>query len=41
VEAAVALRALNPELLVLGHGDAVTSPQNAMDAAIARARRVA
>ena len=36
---AIELRALDPELLVLGHGNAVTSPQAAMDAAIARARR--
>jgi glyoxylase-like metal-dependent hydrolase (beta-lactamase superfamily II) len=41
VKSAVALRALNPELLVLGHGKAVTSPQSEMDAAIARARRAA
>jgi glyoxylase-like metal-dependent hydrolase (beta-lactamase superfamily II) len=41
VESAVALRALDPEVLVLGHGKAVTSPQAAMDAAIARAGRAA
>jgi len=41
VDSAVALRALNPEVLVLGHGGAVPSPQPAMDAAIARARRAA
>lgn len=39
LESAIALRALNPELLVLGHGKAVTSPQTAMDTTIARARR--
>jgi glyoxylase-like metal-dependent hydrolase (beta-lactamase superfamily II) len=38
---AVALRGLDPSLLVLGHGKAVPSPQAAMDAAIARARRAA
>lgn len=41
VDSAVTLRALNPELLVLGHGGAVPSPQAAMDAAILRARRAA
>lgn len=41
VDSAIALRALNPEVLVLGHGKAVTAPQAAMDAAIARARRAA
>ena len=39
VESAAALRTLNPEVLVLGHGNAVAAPQAAMDAAIARARR--
>ena len=41
LQSAVKLRALNPELLVLGHGGAVTSPQAEMDAAIARAQRAA
>jgi glyoxylase-like metal-dependent hydrolase (beta-lactamase superfamily II) len=41
LESAVALRALSPELLVLGHGKAVTSPQGPMDAAVARAQRAA
>ena len=41
LESAVKLRALNPELLVLGHGGAVTAPQTEMDAAIARAQRAA
>jgi glyoxylase-like metal-dependent hydrolase (beta-lactamase superfamily II) len=41
VESAVELRALNPEVLVLGHGGALRSPQPAMDAAIASARRAA
>ena len=41
LESATALRALDPELLVLGHGKAVSSPQAAIDAAIARARRAA
>jgi glyoxylase-like metal-dependent hydrolase (beta-lactamase superfamily II) len=41
LESAVALRGLDPSLLVLGHGKAVPSPQAAMDAAIARARRAA
>ena len=39
LKSAIALRALDPELLVLGHGKAVTSPQPAMDSAIARAQR--
>jgi glyoxylase-like metal-dependent hydrolase (beta-lactamase superfamily II) len=38
---AIELRALDPELLVLGHGGAVMSPQAAMDAAITRAQRAA
>lgn len=41
LESAVKLRALNPQLLVLGHGGAVTAPQTEMDAAIARAQRAA
>jgi glyoxylase-like metal-dependent hydrolase (beta-lactamase superfamily II) len=41
VDSAVAVRALDPELLVLGHGKAVTSPKGPMDEAIARARRAA
>ncbi len=34
-----ALRALDPALLVVGHGSAVSAPTAAMDAAIARAAR--
>lgn len=41
LDSAIALRALEPELLVLGHGRALRSPAAAMDAAIARARRIA
>lgn len=41
LSSAIALRALEPELLVLGHGRATRSPQAAMDAAIARAQRAA
>jgi glyoxylase-like metal-dependent hydrolase (beta-lactamase superfamily II) len=37
VESARVLRALEPEVLVCGHGPAVRSPAQAMDAAIARA----
>jgi len=37
VESARALRALEPAMLVCGHGPAVNSPAQAMDAAIARA----
>jgi glyoxylase-like metal-dependent hydrolase (beta-lactamase superfamily II) len=37
VESARALRALEPEVLVCGHGPAVRAPGQAMDAAIARA----
>ena len=37
VESARALRALDPPLLLVGHGPAVPSPGAAMDAAIARA----
>ena len=37
VESARALRALDPPLLVVGHGPAVRDPAAAMDAAIARA----
>lgn len=39
LRSAIALRALDPEVLVLGHGKAVNSPQAAMDAAITRAQR--
>jgi glyoxylase-like metal-dependent hydrolase (beta-lactamase superfamily II) len=38
LRSAQALRALNPALLVVGHGPAVNAPADAMDAAIARAR---
>ena len=41
VSTAAALRALEPELLVLGHGKATRSPVAAMDAAIATAQRSA
>jgi hypothetical protein len=37
VESARALRALDPAVLVAGHGPAVTSPAAAIDAAISRA----
>ena len=37
LRSARALRALDPALLVVGHGPAVPSPAEAMDAAIARA----
>jgi glyoxylase-like metal-dependent hydrolase (beta-lactamase superfamily II) len=37
VESARALRALDPTVLVCGHGPALSSPAQAMDAAIARA----
>jgi glyoxylase-like metal-dependent hydrolase (beta-lactamase superfamily II) len=37
LESARALRALDPQLLVVGHGPAVRTPGSAMDAAIARA----
>jgi glyoxylase-like metal-dependent hydrolase (beta-lactamase superfamily II) len=39
LESARALRALEPSLLVVGHGPATRSPGTAMDAAIARAAR--
>ena len=39
LRSARALRALDPALLVVGHGRAVSSPPEAMDAAIARAAR--
>jgi glyoxylase-like metal-dependent hydrolase (beta-lactamase superfamily II) len=39
LRSAHALRALDPSLLVVGHGRAVPSPAAAMDAAIARATR--
>jgi glyoxylase-like metal-dependent hydrolase (beta-lactamase superfamily II) len=39
LESARALRALDPSLLVVGHGPAVPSPGAAMEAAIARAAR--
>ena len=38
---AIELRALDPQVLVLGHGKPTTSPQAAMDAAITRAQRSA
>lgn len=41
LDSAIALRARNPEVLVLGHGKALIAPQAAMDAAIARARKAA
>ncbi|MGH2861444.1 MAG: MBL fold metallo-hydrolase [Solirubrobacteraceae bacterium] len=41
LESAAALRTLDPELLVVGHGRATAAPAAAMDAAIARARRSA
>lgn len=39
LESSRALRALNPELLVVGHGGPVRQPAGAMDKAIARASR--
>ena len=39
LRSARALRALDPELLVVGHGPATSNPADAMDAAIARAAR--
>jgi glyoxylase-like metal-dependent hydrolase (beta-lactamase superfamily II) len=39
LRSAQALRALDPALLVVGHGPAVPAPAAAMDAAIARAAR--
>ena len=39
LRSARALRALEPRLLVVGHGPATTNPTDAMDAAIARAAR--
>lgn len=39
LESAVALRALRPSLLAVGHGDALSEPGAAMDRAIERARR--
>lgn len=41
LRSAVALRALDPALLVVGHGKATPAPGAAMDAAIARAQRSA
>lgn len=41
LESAIALRAAEPSMLVLGHGGAVPSPAAAMDAAIERAKRAA
>jgi glyoxylase-like metal-dependent hydrolase (beta-lactamase superfamily II) len=38
---AIALRALEPELLAVGHGKATRSPLEAMDAAITRAQKAA
>jgi glyoxylase-like metal-dependent hydrolase (beta-lactamase superfamily II) len=39
LESARAIRALNPSLLVVGHGPATSLPQAAIDAAITRAQR--
>jgi glyoxylase-like metal-dependent hydrolase (beta-lactamase superfamily II) len=39
LSSAIALRALEPQLLAVGHGRAIPSPAAAMDAAIARGRR--
>ena len=39
LRSARALRALDPRLLVVGHGPATSNPSDAMDAAIARAAR--
>jgi glyoxylase-like metal-dependent hydrolase (beta-lactamase superfamily II) len=39
LESARALRALDPALVVVGHGQPVRNPAAAMDAAIARAER--
>lgn len=39
LESAIALRALNPDLLVVGHGDALVNPQAAMERAIRVAER--
>jgi glyoxylase-like metal-dependent hydrolase (beta-lactamase superfamily II) len=41
LRSALALRALEPALLALGHGHAVSAPVAEMDAAIARAQRAA
>jgi glyoxylase-like metal-dependent hydrolase (beta-lactamase superfamily II) len=41
IASARSLRALEPSILVVGHGPAVRSPGAAMDAAIARAARSA
>jgi glyoxylase-like metal-dependent hydrolase (beta-lactamase superfamily II) len=41
LKSAIALRALDPQLLALGHGRATASPAAAMDAAIARGQRSA
>ena len=41
LDSAVALRALEPTLLAVGHGHAVSAPAPEMDAAIARAQRAA
>jgi hypothetical protein len=39
VDSARALRALDPSVLLVGHGPAVRNPGEAMDAAIRRAAR--
>ena len=39
LKSAIALRALDPQLLAVGHGKAISTPAAAMDAAIARAQR--
>lgn len=39
LESARSLRALEPRLLAVGHGSALSDPQSAMDGAIARAQR--
>jgi hypothetical protein len=39
LESARAIRALNPSLLVVGHGPATRSPAAAIDEAIMRAQR--
>jgi glyoxylase-like metal-dependent hydrolase (beta-lactamase superfamily II) len=41
LRSAIALRALDPQLLAVGHGPAAPAPAGAMDAAIARAQRAA
>jgi glyoxylase-like metal-dependent hydrolase (beta-lactamase superfamily II) len=39
LRSAVELRALNPSLLTVGHGNALVNPESAMDRAIATAER--